>query len=426
MNTQTPSELKMDIDFVRNQFPALKNNFVYMDNAGGTQALESVVNKISNYMVNYNVQLGASYEVSAAAGEKLDYAVKELAGFINAGKQQEVVVGPSSSMLLRILSICLSKQWQSGDEVIVTNSDHEANVSCWTDLQEKGIVIKIWKINPETLEFDINDLRNLISDKTRLVAMVHVSNILGTINPIRDVARVVHEAGALFCVDGVAYAPHRLIDVREFEVDFYVFSSYKVYGPHLGVMYGKYDLLREMDGINHYFITKDEVPYKFQPGNLNYELTYSLLGITEYFKNFYDYHFPDEKGLDNRVKFRKSFELIAEHEQLLAKTLLDYLKTKDDIRIIGQKDEDSTKRVSTISFIHNRLKSSEVVEKVDRFRVGIRYGDFYAKKIIIDLGLVEKDGVIRVSMVHYNTIDELSTLIKAFEYIFKEYTGSYQ
>ncbi|MFC2093402.1 cysteine desulfurase-like protein [Bacteroidota bacterium] len=420
MNTQTPSELKMDIDFVRNQFPALKNNFVYMDNAGGTQALESVVNKISNYMVNYNAQLGASYEVSAAAGEKLDYAVKELAGFINAGKQQEVVVGPSSSMLLRILSICLSKQWQSGDEVIVTNSDHEANVSCWTDLQEKGIVIKIWKINPETLEFDINDLRNLISDKTRLVAMVHVSNILGTINPIRDVARVVHEAGALFCVDGVAYAPHRLIDVREFEVDFYVFSSYKVYGPHLGVMYGKYDLLREMDGINHYFITKDEVPYKFQPGNLNYELTYSLLGITEYFKNFYDYHFPDEKGLDNWVKFRKSFELIAEHEQLLAKTLLDYLKTKDDIRIIGQKDEDSTKRVSTISFIHNRLKSSEVVEKVDRFRVGIRYGDFYAKKIIIDLGLVEKDGVIRVSMVHYNTIDELSTLIKAFEYIFKE------
>ena len=250
--------------------------------------------------------------------------------------------------------------------------------------------------------------------------MVNVSNILGTINPIRDVARVVHEAGALFCVDGVAYAPHRLIDVREFEVDFYVFSSYKVYGPHLGVMYGKYDLLREMDGINHYFITKDEVPYKFQPGNLNYELTYSLLGITEYFKNFYDYHFPDEKGLDNRVKFRKSFELIAEHEQLLAKTLLDYLKTKDDIRIIGQKDEDSTKRVSTISFIHNRLKSSEVVEKVDKFRVGIRYGDFYAKKIIIDLGLVEKDGVIRVSMVHYNTIDELSTLIKAFEYIFKE------
>jgi selenocysteine lyase/cysteine desulfurase len=231
----------------------------------------------------------------------------------------------------------------------------------------------------------------------------------------------VHEAAALFCVDGVAYAPHRLIDVQKFDADFYVFSSYKVYGPHLGVMYGKYELLGEMDGINHYFIAKDEVPYKFQPGNLNYELTYSLLGITDYFKNLHDYHFPYVKDLDKRDKYKKSFELIAEHEQHLAKTLLDYLKSKKDIRIIGHEDGDMTKRVSTVSFIHNKFKSSELVEKVDRYRIGIRFGDFYAKKIIIDLGLVEKDGVIRVSMVHYNTFEELSTLIKAFEYILNNF-----
>lgn len=134
-----------------------------------------------------------------------------------SGDPKEVIIGASTTMLLRILSICISRQWERGDEVIVTNSDHEANVSCWTDLEQQGIVIKTWKINPETLRFEMNDLRDLLTDRTRLVAMVHISNILGTINPIKEVAAMVHQAGALLCVDGVAAAPHRLIDVQESE-----------------------------------------------------------------------------------------------------------------------------------------------------------------------------------------------------------------
>ncbi len=285
----------MDIEFVRNQFPSLDREFVYMDNAGGSQTLAKVAERISGYLLHHNVQLGASYKVSREAGEKLAYATKKVGKFINANRTEEVVMGPSSSMLLRILSICISRQWEKGDEVIVTNTDHEANVSPWTDLEKKGIKVKIWKANPDTFELEISDLKKLLSKRTKLVAVAQVSNILGTINPIKEIAKIVHQAGAKICVDGVAYAPHRKIDVQDLDVDFYVFSWYKTFGPHLAVMYGKYDLLYEMDGINHYFFRKEDVPYKFQPGNFNFELTYSLLGILEYYEEFCKHHHPGQK-----------------------------------------------------------------------------------------------------------------------------------
>ena len=407
----------MDISFVRNKFPGLRDDFIFMDNAGGSQVLGTVIARTVDYFKKYYVQLGATYEVSAQASAKLQGSVKELAAFINAKDPRELIVGPASSMLLRILSICISRQWKLGDEVIVTNSDHEANVSCWTDLQEKGIVIKIWKLDPDTLEFNPDDLRNLLSSRTRLVAMCHVSNILGTINPVKEVAKIVHDAGALICVDGVAYAPHRMIDVQETDVDFYVFSTYKVFGPHLAVMFGKYHLLREMDGINHYFFTKDDVPYKFQPGNVNFELTYSLGAIPEYFANLHDHHFPLETGISSPEKYKKSFDLISRHEEQLSILILGYLKTKKKIRIIGDTTGDKQKRVPTISFVHQSYRSSEVVSGMDKFHIGIRYGDFYAKKIIHDLGLVENDGVIRISLVHYNTKEEVGKLVENLKQI---------
>lgn len=403
----------MDINFVRTQFPALQNDFIFMDNAGGSQVTKHVIDNIRDYLVNFNVQLGASYEISAMAGVRLKKITRQLANLINAEDTREVIVGPSSTMLLRILSICLSKQWKPGDEVIVTNSEHESNVSCWMDLKEKGIVVKTWNLNPETLEFDANDLKTLLSEKTKLVAVTHVSNILGTINPIADLAKIVHDAGALICVDGVAFAPHRLVDVRQFDADFYVFSAYKVYGPHQGILYGKYDLLEKMAGINHYFI--DEVPYKFQPGNFNFELTAGLAGLPQYFAEVFDHHFPGASSADEHQKFQKTFELIAAHEEALSARLLNYLQSRKDIRIIGVPTASRSQRVPTISFVHKKYKSPEIVKKVDPFRIGIRYGDFYAKNLIRDLGLIEKEGVVRVSFVHYNTLEEVDALIKAFD-----------
>lgn len=407
------STTALELDFVRSYFPALQSGFTFMDNAGGSQTLKPVVDKISEYLLNYDVQHGASYEVSVKAVEKVNYATKELAKLINARDEKEVVMGPSSTMMFRILSLTLSQAWQPGDEVITTNSEHESNCSPWTDLEKDGIVVKTWKVDPETLELRIEDLEKLLTDKTKLVTIVHASNILGTINPVAEIGKIVHNAGALFCVDGVALAPHRHIDVQAMDVDFYVFSCYKVYGPHSALMYGKLHLLEALAGINHYFI--DEVPYKIQPGNKNFELTYGMSGLTDYLREVHDHHYAHDLSVSDQEKFKRSFALFAEHEEQLANRLIDYLNSRSDLMVIGEASGDKTKRVSTIAFYHKTMKSSDFVVQVDPYRIGIRFGDFYARKIVEALGLEEKDGVIRVSLVHYNTMEEVEALISVME-----------
>ena len=155
----------MDIAFVRQKFPGLRDDFIFMDNAGGSQVLGGVIGRTADYLKNYYVQLGATYEISSKASLKLHESLHSISSFINAKDTKEIIVGPTTTMLLRILSICISRQWKQGDEVIVSNSDHEANVSCWTDLQEKGIIIKVWKLNPETLELDLGDLIKLLTPR---------------------------------------------------------------------------------------------------------------------------------------------------------------------------------------------------------------------------------------------------------------------
>ncbi len=407
----------MDIDFVRKQFPALQSGFIFMDNAGGSQVLGKTVEYISDYLINSNVQLGATYKISALAGEKLNTVTASVARLINSADIKEVVMGSTATMLLRILSLSLIRKWKARDEVIITNTDHEANVSCWTDLEEQGIKIKIWKVNPETFHLDIQELEKLLTSRTKLVAVAHCSNILGTINPIKEITEIVHKAGALICVDGVAHAPHRKVDVQELGVDFYIFSWYKVFGPHLSLMYGKLDLLTEMKGLNHYFFKPEDVPQKFQPGNLNVELTYGLKAFPEYLINFYDHHLPHLNASEEE-KFRQSFKIIAEYEKSLGEKLLSFLNSVKEIKIIGETTAKSGNRVPTISFIHEKINSPDIVAEIDKENIGIRFGDFYAKKLVHDLDLEKHGGVVRVSLVHYNTEEEVEKLIEAFKKIF--------
>lgn len=404
----------MDIEFVRKQFPALRRDFIFMDNAGGSQVLGNVINNIQEYFTKHNVQLGASYSVSQEAGNSLSEIHRKIGAFLNSDNEKEVVIGPSTTMLLRILSLTISENWQEGDEVIVTNTDHEANVSPWMELEKKGIQVKIWEVNPENLELELSDLEQMLSPKTKLVAVTHASNVLGTINDIQKISEVVHKAGALICVDGVAYAPHRKIDVQQLDVDFYTFSWYKTYGPHLAVMYGKYSELLKLKSLNHYFIGKDEIPYKLQPGNFNFELTYSLGGILRYYEELHDHHFP-KSNRTFQEKISAAFDLITDHEEKLAAKLLGFLRTIPEIRIIGNPQAGGILRVPTISFVHSEMKSDEVVRKIDRYQIGIRFGDFYAKKLIKALNLEEKNGVIRVSLVHYNSLEEVDKLIAALK-----------
>jgi cysteine desulfurase family protein (TIGR01976 family) len=329
----------------------------------------------------------------------------------------EIVLGPSTSLLLRVLSLCLGRLWSPGDEVIVTNCDHEANITPWIDLKRQGIVVKIWAIRPDTLELNIADLVSLITPRTRLVALTHASNILGTINPIRQVAEIVHAHGALICVDGVGYAPHRLVDVPALDADFYVFSFYKVYGPHHAVLFGKQEQLLAIPGINHYFIQETDIPYKFQPGSVNYELTYSLLGLTDYLGELAQKHYGEAVAPTLREQFVQSFDLISAYEAGLSDRLLSYLNSKPNVRIIGLPQSDRTCRVPTISFVVDGVDSATIPPHLDAQNIGIRYGDFYAKRLIESLGLAAQHGVVRVSFVHYNTLEECDRLITHLEQI---------
>jgi len=409
--------MKLNIDFVRKQFPALSGEWVFFDNAGGTQICRQAADRIYEYLLNTNVQLGASYEISQRSTQRVNEGIEAMAQFIDAREKCEVILGSSTSMLLRILSLCLIEVFRPGDEVIVTNCDHEANIGPWRSMEKRGIRIKEWRLNPETLDLHLEDLEALMTGKTRLVALPHISNILGTINPIKDVASFVHERGAMICVDGVAYAPHRLVDVRELDVDFYAFSFYKVYGPHYSLLYGKKSHLENLPGFNHFFL-EDEIPLRFQPGNVNYELSYGLLGVKDYFTEMAKVHAGGQTGEGLRNSAALVYETIAKYEETLSARLLDFLNSKSNLRIIGKKESDCSLRVPTISFVIDNVKSSSIPPQVDRHYIGIRYGDFYARRLIEDLGLAPQDGVIRVSMVHYNTVEEIDRLIKILESLF--------
>lgn len=406
---------KIDMPFIRQQFPALSGDWSLFDNAGGSQVVQQVSYRLIDYLYTTNVQLGASYEASVIAGDRIKEAQQKMAEYINAKSPEEIILGSSTTMLLQNLSRSMEDTLLPGDEVIITDSDHEANVGPWINLAKKGITVKTWKINQQNFRFELKELEKLLSPKTKLVAFPYASNILGTINPVKEITKFVHDRGAKVCVDAVAYAPHRQIDVADLNVDYLVFSFYKVYGPHYSLLYGKKALLEELPSINHFFIGADEIPYKLQPGNVNYELSYSLLGVTDYLEAVYNHHWDEELKFVSKMKL--VFDLFAEQEEKLASLLLDFLKTKKNVKIIGETTSSKKIRVPTVSFIVEGVNSNTIPVQVDKHKIAIRYGDFYARRLIESLGLLEQDGVIRVSMVHYNTVEEVNALIKVLDQI---------
>jgi cysteine desulfurase family protein (TIGR01976 family) len=409
MPLKTPSSSKLDLESLRSEFPALANDCVYLDNAGGSQVLRRVADRVRDYLLTSSVQLGASYAQSQVAGAKVLEARRSVAELINAPHDDEVVMGGSTTSLMFLLTQALLSGIKPGDEIIVTNTDHEANIGGWTRLEAAGAVVRIWEVNPETLTLELADLERLLSPRVKWVAVTHASNILGTVNPVREIAARVHAAGARLCVDAVAYAPHRLVDVQASGADVYVFSFYKVFGPHYAVMWIQRDLLMALPSLNHYFIGPEVVPYKLQPGNVNYELSYGCIGISEYLNAV-----GGQLGATGtpRQKMQAAFDAFEQHEDALAERLLAHLRSKKSVRIIGLPSAATGGRVPTVSFMVAGKMSESIVRHVDQFNIGIRFGDFYAKRLIEALGLQSQGGVVRVSIAHYNTLGEIDRLIE--------------
>ncbi len=399
----------LNLDLIRAEFPALNNDCIYLDNAGGSQVLKRVANRIHDYLLTTSVQLGASYAQSQAASEKVLSARRSIAELINAYHDEEVVMGGSTTGLMFLLTQAILPSIHEGDEIIVTDSDHEANIGGWMRLKNAGAVIKIWPVNHDSLALELADLDRLLSSRTRWVAMTHASNVLGTVNPVADVATRVHAIGARLCVDAVAYAPHRLVDVQASGADIYVFSFYKVFGPHYAVLWGKRELLLALPSLNHHFIGPEVLPYKLQPGNVNFELSYGCVGIAEYLIDV-----GSELGAagNNRQRMQTAFNHFAQHEDKLAEKLLNYLHSKKQVRIIGHDHVSNNNRMPTVSFVVAGKSSETIVQHMDKFNIGIRFGDFYARRLIKTLALQSYGGVVRISIAHYNTVAEIDRLIQ--------------
>lgn len=402
----------LDLDFVRGQFPGLNNGWTLFDNAGGTQILARSVDRLNDFLFNMNVQTGGSYDLSIKAANALESGRQAMMHLTNASRAEEIAFASSSTVALQNLAKSMRGQFKPGDEVIVTVSDHESNIGPWTTLEEFGVTLKFWNIDPERLELNLDDLQSLLSDRTKLVAVTYVSNILGTINPIADIAKLVHSADAKLCVDAVAFAPHRAIDVAALDVDYLVFSLYKVFGPHFAVLYGKYDLLRELDNLYHYFYGKEKVPAKLEPGNASYELAYASIGIVDYLAELAEK--VDGAG-STRDKIVRAFDRITLHENAIAERLLAYLRSRSDCRILGFENGSDERRVPTISFVVDGQDSGQIAKKMDAYNIAIRFGDFHARRLLEFLNLADNGGCVRVSMAHYNTISEVDALIGALE-----------
>jgi cysteine desulfurase family protein (TIGR01976 family) len=410
MTTTSP----LNLEYVRSQFPGLSRGWTFFDNAGGSQILKGALERINTFLIEKNVQIGGSYEVSQAAASALYEARTAAMHLVNASRPEEIVFGSSTTALLQNLARAMQSQLSPGDEIIITVSDHESNIGPWDRLQERGIVLKIWPLNKESLTLELDDLAPLMSERTKLVCVTHVSNILGSINPIREISDFVHARGARICVDAVAYAPHRAVDVQAFDADYYVFSLYKTYGPHYALMYGKYDLLLELDTLYHYFYGKDKVPGKLEPGNPNYELAYSTCGIVDYLTTLGEQ--AGETGTIRR-KIEAGFAAITAQEDLLTERLLDYLRSRNDCRIVGQATSRDGTRVPTIAFRFDGREAGEICKAMDAEKIAMRFGDFHSRRLAEYLGLTDHGGMLRVSMVHYNTLEELDRFTAALDRI---------
>lgn len=400
--------------WVQAQFPGLASEWVFFDNAGGAQIVQPALDRMVEFLTHRNVQIGGSYAVSHAAAAALMAGRRAAAPLVNAARPEEVVFGPSTTVLMGNLMQAMRRQFAPGDEVIVTMADHESNIGPWRRLEEFGVTIKVWPLNSTTMDLQLDDLAPLMTDRTRLVCVTHVSNILGKVHPVADFARFVHDRGARICVDAVAYAPHRLIDVRAWDVDYYVFSLYKAYGPHGALMYGKYDLLAELDGLYHYFYGKEKVSAKLEPGNPSYEAAYATDGILSYLKDLARHH--GATG-DDRALLAAAFDLITAQEDALTERLLGWLSARNDCRIIGEAVNHGSTRVPTIAFKFDGVDSGAVARAMDDHGIAMRFGDFHSRRLVEHLGEDGNGGVLRVSMVHYNTVEQVDRLTEALAQI---------
>jgi cysteine desulfurase family protein (TIGR01976 family) len=401
----------LDLPFVRRQFPAFSEpslqGFAHFENAGGSYACSQVVDWLNRFYRQTKVQPYYDFPASREGGEQMDAAKRRLAAWLNVGSE-ELHFGPSTSMNSYVIAQALRQELKQGDEVIVTNQDHEANVGVWSRLEDEGITVREWQVDPDTAELHPMDLETLLSESTRAVAFTHCSNIVGSINPVREITDLIHEAGAWAIVDGVSFCPHGMPDIAATGADVYFFSLYKVYGPHLGAMYLSQALNSELPYQGHFF-NAGKPAYRFTPAGPDHAQIAAVNGVMDYMEAVFSHH---GGGADAPAAGQAEavHNLFRDHETRLLQPLLDFMLEHPKLKLIGKTH--AAARAPTVAFTAEGQRSPELAARLADRGLGVGVGHFYAYRLIEALGYDTDDGVLRASFVHYTAPEEINRLIE--------------
>lgn len=402
----------LDIDFVRSQFPAFAEpqlaGQALFENAGGSYTCAPVIDRLSRFYHQRKVQPYGPYEASQRAGEEMDEARARLAAWMGV-QSDEVSFGPSTTQNAYVLAQAFRKFMSPGEAVVVTDQDHEANSGPWRRLAEDGFEIREWKMNPQTGALDLGDLENLLDENVRLVCFPQCSNVVGQVNPVSEITAIAHAAGAFVCVDGVSYAPHGLPNVDELGPDIYLFSAYKTYGPHQGVMVVRRALADLLPNQGHFF--NGDVRYKrFTPAGPDHAQVAASAGMVDYFESLAAHH----GGVDLMPSDKTTLvhDLMRNHEAALLTPVLSYLRERNDLRLLGPGDAAARAPTLALAIAGDPMGAAQGLAARG---IMAGAGNFYAVRALNALGIDPASGVLRISFVHYTSSDEIDKLLNALE-----------
>ncbi|CAG0944765.1 cysteine desulfurase / selenocysteine lyase [Anaerolineae bacterium] len=414
--------MNYNVNEIRSHFPSLQSDAIFFDNPGGTQVTQEVIDAISTYYKTANSNTHGAFTTSQRTDIVIAEARTAFADFLNAYSSNEIIFGPNMTTLTFNISRALGRTLQPGDEIIVTHLDHDADIAPWLALQERGAVVKWVDIHRDDCTLDIADFEQHLSTKTKIVAVGGASNAVGTINDLQTIISLAHMAGALVFVDAVHYAPHASMDVQDLDCDLLACSVYKFYGPHLGVLYGKYDLLAELPA---YKVRPAEnlPPHKFETGTANHEgiagaraaIDY-LASVGEKYGAPYAEQFPQFNG--RRLALKTALTAIKEYENDLFKRMMVGLREIPNIHIYGITDfARFDYRTPTVAFTLDGHTPRAIAEKLGRKEIYVWDGNYYALALMERLGLEEQGGAVRVGLAHYNTAEEVDRLLDVMKRI---------
>lgn len=409
--------MTLDLPTLREQFPSLKRPVIFLDNPGGTQITRKSLERIVAYLTYHNANHGGAFATSIESDAVLEQAHRAMADFVNAARPEEIVFGNNMTTLTLHLSRSLARQWNARDEIVVTRLDHDANITPWAlAAQDRGATVRWVDFHPEDGTLNLEELRKALENRPRLVAVGYASNALGTINPVKEIVRMAHAAGARVYVDAVQYAAHGPIDVQDLGADFLVCSSYKFFGPHAGILYGRYDLLEELKA---YKVrpAADASPGKWETGTQNHEGIAGALGAIEYFE-WLGREFGGEPEFQNaeryqsrRLLLKQALTAVRAYEFELSRAALEVLSETPGLTLYGLADERRLEqRVPTFSFTIKGWHPRRLAEELAKANIYAWDGNYYALAVTERLGLEDQGGMLRVGPVHYNTVDEIYRL----------------